>query len=156
VPSDDEPDHTDGAAIVLPIGHTPASSTGAESEEETRMVGTWKPLGNQPPVAVDTMLLLTDGSVMCHDYGAPGAYTPNWYRLVPDAFLDYANGTWQKLTPMPANAPLGQQNGPVDAPLYFASAVLRDGRVFVAGGEYNANPNVDILACSIYDPVADS
>jgi hypothetical protein len=48
---------------------------------------------------------------------------------------------------MPANAPPGQ-NGPVDAPLYFASAVLSDGRVFVAGGEYNANPNVDILACS--------
>jgi hypothetical protein len=119
------------------------------------MVGTWKPLGRQPPVAVDTMLLLTDGSVMCHDYGVPGAYTPNWYKLVPDAFMDYAQGTWHKLTPMPANAPLSQ-NGPVDAPLYFASAVLRDGRVFVAGGEYNASPNVDILAASIYDPVADS
>lgn len=119
------------------------------------MVGTWKPLGHQPPVAIDTMLLLTDGSVMCHDYGVGGAYTPNWYRLVPDAFMDYANGTWHKLTPMPANAPLSQ-NGPVDAPLYFASAVLRDGRVFVAGGEYNASPNVDILACSIYDPAHDS
>ena len=119
------------------------------------MVGTWKPLGRQPPVAVDTMLLLTDGSVMCHDYGVPGAYTPNWYKLVPDAFMDYAQGTWHKLTSMPANAPLSQ-NGPVDAPLYFASAVLRDGRVFVAGGEYNASPNVDILAASIYDPVADS
>jgi hypothetical protein len=119
------------------------------------MPGTWNPLGNQPPVAVDTMLLLTDGSVMCHDYGAGGAYTPDWYRLVPDAFMDYANGSWHKLTPMPANAPLAQ-NGPVDAPLYFASAVLRDGRVFVAGGEYNASPNVDILAASIFDPVADS
>jgi hypothetical protein len=118
------------------------------------MAGTWKPLGHQPPVAIDTMLLLTDGSVMCHDYGT-GGETPDWYKLIPDAFMDYANGSWHKLTPMPANAPLSQ-NGPVDAPLYFASAVLRDGRVFVAGGEYNGGPNVDLLAVSIYDPVADS
>lgn len=122
------------------------------------MAGTWKPLGHQPPVSVDTMLLLTDGSVMCHEYeDAGGSITPNWYRLVPDAYMNYANGTWHKLTPMPSNAPLAQ-NGPVDAPLYFASAVLRDGRVFVAGGEYNVSgaAGVDVLACSIYDPVADS
>ena len=109
------------------------------------MPGTWSPLGNQPPVAIDTMLLLTDGSVMCHDYGAGGAYTPTgtgWCRT-PSWITPTAR--WHKLTPMPANAPLAQ-NGPVDAPLYFASAVLRDGRVFVAGGEYNASPNVDILA----------
>ena len=116
------------------------------------MPGTWKPLGHQPPVAIDTMLLLTDGSVMCHDLLAP-----DWYRLTPDAFMDYANGSWHKLTPMPANAPPAQ-NGPLDAPLYYASAVLRDGRVFVAGGEYNVDggTGVDLLAAEIYDPVADS
>lgn len=121
------------------------------------MAGTWTPLGHQPPVAIDTMLLLTDGSVMCHEYEAAGSITPNWYRLVPDAFMNYANGSWHKLTPMPSNAPLGQ-NGPVNAPLYFASAVLRDGRVFVAGGEYNVSgaASVDLRVCSIYDPVADS
>jgi hypothetical protein len=27
------------------------------------MAGTWKPLQHQPPVAVDTMLLLTDGVI---------------------------------------------------------------------------------------------
>lgn len=75
------------------------------------MAGTWSPLGHQPPVAIDTMLLLTDGSVMCHEYEAAGSITPNWYRLVPDAFMNYANGTWHKLTPMPSNAPVGQ-NGP--------------------------------------------
>jgi hypothetical protein len=122
------------------------------------MAGTWNVLAHQPPVSIDTMLLLTDGSVMCHDYGTPGPpISPNWYRLVPDAFMDYANGSWHELTPMPANAPLSQ-NGPVDAPLYFASAVLRDGRVFVAGGEYNVDggTGVDLLAVSIYDPVTDS
>jgi hypothetical protein len=120
------------------------------------MVGTWKTLNHQPPVSIDTMLLLTDGSVMCHDYGN-GSITPDWYVLAPDAFMDYANGTWRKLTPMPANAPTNQ-NGPLDAPLYFASAVLRDGRVFVAGGEYNVSgaASVDLLSASIYDPVVNS
>lgn len=59
------------------------------------------------------------------------------------------------MTPLPANAPLSQ-NGPVNAPLYYASAVLKDGRVFVAGGEYNVNNSTDLLAAEIYDPVADS
>jgi hypothetical protein len=59
------------------------------------------------------------------------------------------------MTPLPANAPLSQ-NGPVDAPLYYASAVLKDGRVFVAGGEYNVTNQVDLLAAELYDPVADS
>lgn len=114
------------------------------------MAGTWQSLNQQPPVAVDTMLLLTDGSIMCHSYESP-----NWYRLVPDAYSDYANGAWHAVTPMPANAPTGQ-NGPADAPLYYASAVLRDGRVFVAGGEYNGGSQVDLRAAEIYDPVSDS
>jgi hypothetical protein len=110
----------------------------------------WKTLTNTPPFSVDTMLLLTDASIMCHEYE-----TSNWHRLVPDAKGNYVNGTWQSMTPLPANAPLSQ-DGPVDAPLYYASAVLKDGRVFVAGGEYNATNQVDLLAAEIYDPVADS
>jgi hypothetical protein len=35
------------------------------------------------------MLLLTDGSVMCHQY-----LTANWFRLPPGERSDYANGTW--------------------------------------------------------------
>ena len=96
------------------------------------MASPWKKLNNTPPFSVDTMLLLTDGSIMCHEYE-----TCNWHKLVPDAKGNYVNGTWHAMTPLPANAPL-PQNGPVDAPLYYASAVLKDGRVFVAGGEYNA------------------
>jgi hypothetical protein len=116
------------------------------------MAGSWQHLKHQPSFSVDTMLLLTDGSVMAHEYD-----TPKWHRLVPDSFSDYANGKWHHVTPLPANAPLSQ-NGPLDAPLYYASAVLKDGRVFVAGGEYNVdlNTGVDLLAVEIYDPVADS
>ena len=115
-------------------------------------MASWGPLTTPSAVAVDTMLLLTDGGVMCHVYG-----TANWHKLVPDAQGDYVNGTWQSLASMPANAPT-TQNGPTDAPLYYASAVLKDGRVFVAGGEYNVNyaSGVDLLAVEIYDPVSDS
>lgn len=114
------------------------------------MASPWKKLNNTPPFKVDTMLLLTDGAIMCHEYG-----TPNWHKLVPDAKGDYVKGVWQTMTPLPANAPLSQ-GGPVDAPLYYASAVLKDGRVFVAGGEYNVFSQVDLLTAQIYDPVADS
>jgi hypothetical protein len=38
-----------------------------------------KPLYNQPPFQTDTSLLLTDGTVMMHEYA-----TPNWWRLTPD------------------------------------------------------------------------
>jgi hypothetical protein len=111
------------------------------------MPGTWQPLNNPQPANIDAMLLLTDGSVMCHEY-----LTPNWYKLVPDKDSDYANGTWIPISSMPNNAPAGQ-NGPVNAPLYFASAVLRDGTVFCAGGEDNGVYNgVDLLAAEIYAP----
>jgi hypothetical protein len=114
------------------------------------MAGPWKTLTNTPSFSVDTMLLLTDGTVMCHEYE-----TVNWHKLVPDAKGDYVKGTWHPMSPMVANAPL-TQNGPVNAPLYYASAVLKDGRVFVAGGEYNGGVNLDLAAAEIYDPVADS
>jgi hypothetical protein len=83
------------------------------------------------------MLLLTDGSIMCQDSGSA-----HWWRLTPDGTGSYLNGTWSALA-----------NGP-NAPLYFASAVLRDGRVFVAGGEYNNGVDVELLAAEIFDPVA--
>lgn len=114
------------------------------------MPGSWQPLNNQPSFNVDAMLLLTDGSIMCHEYR-----TPNWQRLVPDKDSDYANGTWQTLSPLPNNAPVSQ-NGPANAPLYFASAVLRDGTVFCAGGELNGGSgDVYFLAAELYDPVTD-
>jgi hypothetical protein len=96
------------------------------------------------------MLRLTDGRVMCHAYN-----TAAWYALAPDTASDYANGTWTQLASMPPNVPAGQ-HGPLNAPLYFVSAVLKDGRVLVAGGEWNAGKEADILAAEIYDPVANT
>jgi hypothetical protein len=83
------------------------------------------------------MLLLTGGDVLCQDAGAS-----DWWRLRPDRTGSYVNGTWSQAA-----------SGP-NAPLWFASAVLADGRVFVAGGEYNNGVEVELLAAEIYDPVA--
>jgi hypothetical protein len=99
------------------------------------MSGTWSPLTHQPTFGAGTMLLLTDGTVLCQNSG-----TPHWWKLTPDLTGSYVNGTWTQM----ADGPNG--------PLYFASAVLRDGRVFVAGGEYNNGAAVDLLAAEIYNP----
>ena len=100
----------------------------------------FRTLLNQPSFAVGTALLLTDGSVLALQ--ANGAQTA---RLVPDANGLYITGNWQPAASM------------LTSRLYFASAVLADGRVLVAGGEYNGGPNpVDILNCEIYDPKTDT
>lgn len=103
------------------------------------MPGTWGPLAHQPTFGASTMLLLTDGTVMCQNSGSN-----QWWKLTPDINGSYVNGSWSALA-----------NGP-NAPLYFASAVLRDGRVFVAGGEYNNGAQVELLAAEIYNPVTNT
>ncbi len=102
------------------------------------MAGTWQPLANQPSFNASTMLLLTDGTVFCQEN-----FSKNWWKLTPDAYGNYVNGTWSPLSPMHHQR------------LYYASAVLSDGRVFVAGGEYSdAGP--DLNAAEIYDPTLDT
>ncbi len=103
------------------------------------MAGTWQTLTNAPPAAVATSLLLTDGTVLCQ-----GVSTNRWYRLTPDSSGSYRNGTWTTL----ANS--------VRAPLYYASGVLRDGRVIIVGGEYDAGALVWLLNAEMYDPVANT
>lgn len=102
---------------------------------------TWTKLTNQPPFETDTALLLTDGTVMMHQYNSS-----NWWRLTPDSMGSYLNGTWSQLASMSSTY----------APLYFASAVLPDGRVLVEGGEYNKLNMVETNMGAIYDPVANS
>ena len=55
----------------------------------------WQTLTNTPSFSIDTMLLLTDASIMCHEYE-----TSNWHRLVPDAKGNYVNGSWHSMTPL--------------------------------------------------------
>jgi hypothetical protein len=72
-----------------------------------------------------------------------------WYRLTPDNTGSYINGTWTQLASMVSGY----------RPLYFASAVLADGRVIVEGGEYNCIPRCIALwqtQGAIYDPATNS
>jgi len=102
----------------------------------------WAPLKHQAPfLTPGTALLLTDGSVMVQNSEAQ-----DWWRLVPDNTGSYVNGKWQKLALMPANY----------GPLYYASAVLADGRVVVAGGEYNIDGSSETNKAAIYDPRANT
>jgi hypothetical protein len=102
------------------------------------MSGTWTGLTHQPTFAASTMLLLTDGSVMCQQAGGV-----NWFKLTPDSSGSYLHGTWSTLAPM------------ANTRLYYASAVLKDGRVIVCGGEYS-DAGSETNACELYDPIADT
>jgi len=104
-------------------------------------------------------LLLTDGTVMCHESG-----TNRWHRLKPDINGSYQNGSWDVPGFTVANMPngtdtttLGGGCAPcVYAPLFFASAVLPDGRVVVIGGEYNTNGQTWTNIGFLYDPVTNT
>lgn len=97
----------------------------------------WDVLVNSPGFPASTMLLLTDGRVICQQ---DGGY--NWSALTPDANGSYRDGTWAPIAP----TSIWRR--------YYASAVLADGRVLVAGGEDAPSPDTSV--CEIYDPVTDS
>ena len=103
----------------------------------------WQLLNNQPPVldyancGPGTPLLLTDGTVMLADKGCQ-----DWWKLTPDQFGSYLNGSWTQLASLPAGY----------SPLYHGSAVLADGRVIIEGGEYNFLQAVWTNMGALYDP----
>lgn len=82
----------------------------------------WTPVRNPPFFSASTALLLTDGRVAVQNKS-----TRVWFTLTPDINGSYQNGAWGTLRSMPTGY----------APLYYASAVLPDGRLAVLGGEYN-------------------
>jgi hypothetical protein len=71
-----------------------------------------------------SMLVGLDGNVYIHEDN-----TGIWYKLTPDTTGSYVNGSWTRI----ADMPLGYQ------PLYFASQVLRGGKILIEGGEYNGS-----------------
>ena len=98
------------------------------------LAGTWTKLIHNAPQSVNLMLLLPDGTVMASRQS--GSIGKAWHRLTPDSTGSYVNGTWSAMAPM------------IDTRLYYASQVMRDGRVFVAGGEYGTGgPKAEV-----YDP----
>ena len=117
---------------------------------QRRLASPWTPLTNQPNFLLDgasVPILLTDGSVLVQD-----AAFPDWWKLTPDKFGSYVNGTWTQIASLPATY----------SPLYHSSAVLPDGRLIIEGGEYLLNADQTELVStwtaqgSIYDPVANT
>ena len=70
----------------------------------------------------------------------------DWWKLTPDEFGSYVNGTWTQLASLPSGY----------SPLYHSSAVLPDGRVIIEGGEYNFLTPVWTAQGAIYDPVSNT
>lgn len=123
----------------------------------TVLAGTWQPLNHQPPLpdildpgtsaflspgGASAPLLLTDGSVIVQNtsfYFSDGRI----FKLTPDAFGSYVNGTWSELASMPYIQAAAAQ------------AVLPDGRVIIEGGEYSGVYLNFALTNqgAIYDPV---
>ncbi len=132
----------------LRIGHTPArppkrTHAITAAMRERAKAGGWQELTAAGPFSngAGTEILMTDGTVLVQDY-----CSSNWERLTPDKTGSYQNGTWSKIAAMPSSY----------GPLYFASAVLSDGKLIVNGGEYNFCAGAETPLGAIYDPVANS
>ena len=110
------------------------------------MPGTWHTFNAPANVSADTMLLMTDGSVLVHNAnGSSGSGTggKDWYRLTPDGSGSYRNGAWSGALPMARERQ------------FFASGVLPDGRVYAVGGEYATGFAQDRCALGeVFDPRA--
>jgi hypothetical protein len=109
----------------------------------------WTPLKNPPPFGTPgTMLLESNGTVLVHDEpdnNVTGGSTA-WYALTPDSEGSYIDGTWSRIASMPAGY----------TPLYFASAILPDGRMIVEGGEYIGEKGVWSDKGAIYNPLTNT
>jgi hypothetical protein len=109
----------------------------------------WTALKNAPPFGTPgTMLLESNGTVLVHnepDNNTTGG-TNQWWKLTPSASGSYVDGTWSQIASMPSDY----------APLYFASAILPDGRMIVEGGEYNGDNAVWSDQGEIYNPVTNT
>lgn len=98
-------------------------------------------LAHQPPDGALITFQLTDGTVLAQGYGES-----DWFKLTPDNQGSYVNGTWSRM----ADLPSGYQ------PLYFASAVLADGRLVISGGEYDFDLFAFTNKGAIYDPLSNA
>ncbi len=103
--------------------------------------GTWTRLdAAAPDYNAGVMLLLSDGTVIAKTTsGSADAYGSQWNRLAPDVHGSYVHGSWVRTATM------------LDSRLYFSSQVLRNGNVYVAGGEYGTGRT----AAEIYYPQFD-
>jgi len=79
-------------------------------------------LVNQPPDGAGIGFLLTDGTLMFQ-----GNQQSDWWRFTPDNKGSYIKGSWKQAASLPSGY----------VPLYFASAVLADGRLVIGNDSGN-------------------
>jgi hypothetical protein len=146
--------------VSIPVRQLPSDVPAYESLEPRILLsaspGTWTTLTNNipdpngadgTPGGAQTMVLLSDGTVMVH--GGGGFNSANWYQLKPDSTGSYVTGTWSRL----ASMSLAREFSP--------AAVLPSGKLFVLGGEYTG-PNLQPATPTenntgeIYDPITNS
>jgi hypothetical protein len=135
-----------------------SSSSSSDSNNFPPRQGSWQPLTNQPeflntgypggplPGGAAFTVLMTDGSILVSNSGF--LISSQMWKLTPDAYGSYVNGTWSQVASLPDNY----------APAANASVVLPDGRLLIQGGEYNGT-NVHFALTSvgyIYDPEANA
>ena len=97
-------------------------------------IGTWTALASSSPAGVNNCLLLSDGTVL----GMNGSGV--CVKLTPSVNGSYINGTWTTLATMN------------NSRLFFATQLMTNGNVFVAGGEYGSGNN----SAEIYNPLANT
>ena len=102
--------------------------------------GSWTPLTFQCPEGAETALVLTDGTVFVKSFDQ----YQHCFKLTPTGDGNYVNGTWTHLPDMP----VGEIYGPCE--------VLKDGRLFLAGGEYLSPGESDNNTCEVYDPASNT
>ena len=66
------------------------------SSQESNLTGRWQTLTNSPSFDADTALLLTNGTVMVHQY-----QSVKWWQLTPSSTGSYLAGTWTELASAP-------------------------------------------------------
>jgi hypothetical protein len=116
-------------ALLLLIGQLSYAQTGTWAQVAT----------NAPHQNMGALLLLTNGTVMCHNTNGGGEGT-GWDLLTPSAGGSYVNGTWTSIASMHHDR------------LFFSSQVLPSGNVYVAGGEYGSGDT----AAEVYNPVSNT
>lgn len=108
----------------------------------------WQAIALPPNVtsgafSADTMLLLTDGTVLVHN-----ANQAEWLRYTPDPNNGYAGGSWT----LPDGS--SSESDMTNTRQFFGTGVLQDGQVYAIGGEYsNASSSGRTTSLGeIYDP----
>jgi len=152
-----------GPSVAAPQQESIAPVAAAPAAAGTATSGTWTPVTSQAPFSPGSAFLLTDGTILAQDTDLS---TLGWWKLTPDNTGSYINGTWSQMA-SPPNCPNGYEpTDTVYSPLYYASAVLPDGRLVIIGGEYDYTYNylsgsgygseVWTDQGAIYDPAANS